>query len=90
MSRTLDALKNLGKKCNTGGTAPTGNTTDEVLNSIATNFNINGADGNDGADGASVKTITLYTGEGGAITGGLATLTDDTEIEITVTTAPET
>ena len=84
MSRTLDALKNLGKKCNKAGTAPTGNTTDEVLNSIATSFDI------DGADGASVKTITLYTGEGGAITGGLATLTDDTEIEITVTTAPET
>ena len=83
MSRTLDALKKLGKKCNTSGTEPTGNTTDEVLNSIATNFNITGA------AGASVKTITLYTGEGGAITGGVATLTDDTEIEITVTTEPE-
>ena len=83
MSRTLDALKKLGKKCNTSGTEPTGNTTDEVLNSIATNFNITGA------AGASVKTITLYTGEGGAITGGVATLTDDTEVEITVTTEPE-
>ena len=89
MSRTLDALKKLGKKCNTSGTEPTGNTTDEVLNSISTNFNINGAPGADGNDGASVKTITLYTGEGGAITGGVATLTDDTEIEITVTTEPE-
>ena len=83
MSRTLDALKKLGKKCNTSGTEPTGNTTDEVLNSIATNFNITGA------AGASVKTITLYTGEGGAITGGVATLTDDTEVEITVTTEPD-
>lgn len=87
MGRTLEALKNLGKKCNTSGTAPSGNTTDEVLNDIAKNFNINGADGKDGTDGASVTAITLYTSEG-AITGGVATLSDSTEVEITVTTQP--
>ena len=93
MGRTLEALKNLGKKCNTSGTAPSGNTTDEVINDIAKNFNINGAkgddgkDGKDGKDGASVTAITLYTSEG-AITGGVATLSDSTEVEITVTTEP--
>lgn len=88
MGRTLEALKNLGKKCNTSGTTPGGKTIDAVLNSIATSFNINGAPGADGDDGASVTAITLYTGEGGAITGGVATLSDTTEIEITVTTEP--
>ncbi len=91
MGRTLEALKNLGKKCNTGGTEPSGNTTDEVINSIAENFNINGEkgdDGADGADGASVTAITLYTSEG-AITGGVATLSDGNTVEITVTTEPE-
>lgn len=90
MGRTLEALKNLGKKCNTSGTAPSGNTTDEVINDIAKNFNINGEKGDDGADGkdgASVTAITLYTSEG-AITGGVATLSDSTEVEITVTTEP--
>lgn len=85
MGRTLEALKNLGKKCNTSGTAPSGNTTDEVLNNIAKNFNINGEKGD---DGASITAITLYTSEG-AITGGVATLSDSTEVEITVTTEPE-
>ena len=88
MSRTLEALKNLGKKCNTSGTAPSGNTTDEVLNNIAKAFNINGEKGDDGADGASVTAITLYTGEGGAITSGVATLSDGNTVEITVTTEP--
>lgn len=88
MGRTLEALKNLGKKCNTSGTAPSGNTTDEVLNDIAKNFNINGEKGDDGADGASVTAITLYTSEG-AITGGVATLSDGNTVEITVTTEPE-
>lgn len=96
MGRTLEALKKLGKKCNTSGTEPTGNTTDEVINSIASNFNISGApgadgkdgkDGKDGTDGASITAITLYTSEG-AITGGVAILSDTTEIEIAVTTEP--
>ncbi len=91
MGRTLEALKALGKKCNTGGKEPAGNTTDEVINSIAEDFDITGAkgeDGKDGEDGASVTAITLYTSEG-AITGGVATLSDSTEVTITVTTEPE-
>lgn len=83
MSRLIKALKNLGKKCNASATEPTGNTVSQVINSIATNFNINGEKGD---DGASVTAIALTTEEG-AVTGGTATLSDGTEITITVTEA---
>lgn len=80
MSRLIEALKNLGKKCNSSQTVPTGDNVEDVINSIATNFNINGA------DGASVTAIALTTTEG-AVTGGTATLSDGTTITITVTTS---
>ena len=83
MSRLITALKELGKKCNTSGTAPTGKTLSQVINSIATNFNITGAKG---ADGASVTAIALTTTEG-AVTGGTATLSDGKTVTITVTEA---
>lgn len=89
MSRLTKALVNLGKKCNTSATAPTGKTVAELINSIATNFNITGAKGEDGSDGASVTAITLTTTEG-AVTGGTATLSDGTEVAITVTEAEST
>lgn len=38
-----------------------------------------------GAPGASVKAIELVKDASGAITGGTATLTDNTTVEITVT-----
>lgn len=82
----VDALKELGKKCNTSQTAPTGNTIAEVLESIAENFNITGAAGADGNDGASVTAIALVTSEG-AVTGGTATMSDGNTVEITVTEA---
>lgn len=47
-----------------------------------------GAPGAAGAAGASIKAIELYTNEAGGVTGGKATLTDDSEITITVTTTP--
>ena len=47
-----------------------------------------GTDGTPGADGASIKAIELYTNETGGVSGGKATLTDNSEITITVTTAP--
>ena len=47
-----------------------------------------GAPGAAGAAGASIKAIELYTNEAGGVTGGKATLTDNSEITITVTTAP--
>ena len=77
----VKALKALGKKLNTGGTEPTGNTISAVLQSITSKFNISGE------AGAYVTAIELVT-EDGAITGGTATLSDDTTVEITVTTAP--
>lgn len=47
-----------------------------------------GATGAIGATGASVTAIELYKDESGAITGGKATLSDASEITITVTTTP--
>lgn len=47
-----------------------------------------GATGATGATGASVTAIEFYKDESGAITGGKATLSDASEITITVTTTP--
>lgn len=87
MGKTVDALKALGKKCNTSQTEPTGKTISKVIESIEDNFNITGAKGDKGdtgAAGAYVTAITLYATEG-EITGGVATLSDNTTLEITVT-----
>lgn len=87
MGKTVNALKSLGKKCNTSQTEPTGKTISKVIESIEDNFNINGAKGDTGAAGASVTAITLYTTEG-AVTGGVATLSNGSTVNITVTTTP--
>ena len=47
-----------------------------------------GEPGATGATGATVTAIELYKDESGAITGGKATLSDASEITITVTTTP--
>lgn len=44
-----------------------------------------GPAGQKGADGKSVKAITLTTNAEGAVTGGTATLSDNSTIQITVT-----
>ena len=82
----VGALKKLGKKLNTGGTEPSGKTIAGVLSSIESAFNINGEKGDDGAYVTAIELVT----EDGAVTGGTATLSDDTTVEITVTTAPAT
>ena len=87
MGKTVNALKALGKKCNTSQTEPTGKTISKVIESIEDNFNINGAKGDTGDTGASVTAITLYTTEG-AVTGGAATLSNGSTVNITVTTTP--
>lgn len=46
-----------------------------------------GATGSNGADGKSIKAIVLRTNEGGQVTGGTATLSDESTIEITVSQA---
>lgn len=80
MGRTVNALKALGKKCSTEQTEPNGKTISAVLESIEDNFDITGA---------SITAITLYTTEG-AVTGGVATLSNGSTLNITVTTAPQT
>lgn len=84
MLKIVAALKELGKKCNTSGTAPAGDKTADVIANIAKNFDITGAKG---ADGASVTAITLYVDDG-AVTGGIATLSDEKTVNITVTETP--
>lgn len=81
----VKALKKLGKKLNTGGTEPSGKTIAGVLESIESSFNITGAKGD---DGASVTAIELELTDG-VVSGGTATLSDGTEVTITVTTAAE-
>jgi len=76
----VKALKKLGKKLNTSGTEPSGNTISAVLASIESKFNITGA------AGAYVTAIALTTEEG-VVTGGTATLSDGTDVTITVTEA---
>ena len=49
-----------------------------------------GANGANGADGKSITAITLTKDSTGAITGGTATLSDQSQITITVTTEEET
>lgn len=46
-----------------------------------------GATGAKGADGKSVKAIALTVGAEGKVTGGTATLSDDSTLDITVSTA---
>lgn len=46
-----------------------------------------GVPGANGADGKSITAITLTTNEGGQVTGGTATLSDQSTIEITVSQA---
>lgn len=59
-----------GPKGDKGDTGPKGDT---------------GAQGPAGADGKSVKAIALTTNAEGAVTGGTATLSDNSTIQITVT-----
>ena len=87
MLKIVAAIKELGKKCNTSGTAPAGDKTADVIANIAKNFDITGAKGADGKDGASVTAITLYVDDG-AVTGGIATLSDEKTVNITVTETP--
>ena len=83
MSKLVGALKELGKKCNTSGTAPAGKSAAAVIANIASGFNITGAKGD---TGAYVTAIALTTSEG-AVTGGTATLSDSSIVTITVTEA---
>lgn len=87
MGRISKALDKLRTKCTEAGTHPAGNSTADILECIAEHYaGEKGDKGDTGETGASVTAIELETTEG-AVTGGTATLSDGTEIEITVTTA---
>ena len=79
----VEALKKLGKKRNTAGDEPAGETIADVLESIESDFDITGDKGD---DGASVTAIELELDDG-VVSGGTATLSDGTTVNITVTTA---
>lgn len=64
-----------GDKGEPGETGPTGPKGDQ------------GVPGTKGADGKSITAIELRTNEGGQVTGGTATLSDQSTIEITVSQA---
>ena len=57
---------------------PKGDTGEQGLQGVP------GTDGKDGAEGLSVKAIALTKDEAGVITGGTATLSDDSTVAITV------
>ena len=50
----------------------------------------NGTNGKDGADGVSITAISFTKDANGEIIGGTATLSDNTEIEIGITTVETT
>ncbi len=76
----VERLKSLAVKCTDAESASAvpGSTTEEVLGYIEANFNV------DGEDGLSVTAIA-FTKTEGEITGGTATLSDGSTIDITVT-----
>lgn len=70
-----------GDKGETGATGPAGPKGDKG------DTGAKGAAGANGADGKSITAIELRTNEGGQVTGGTATLSDHSTIEITVSQA---
>lgn len=76
-----------GPKGDTGDTGPEGPKGDPGEPGSAGPKGDPGAQGPAGADGKSAKAIALTTDESGKVTGGTATLTDESTVPITVTTA---
>lgn len=90
MTKLTKALRKLAEKCIAEGHSVTGRTTGDIIDCIAEHFDVTGEKGDKGdtgETGAHVTAIELETTEG-AITGGTATLSDGTTVEITVTEAP--
>ena len=75
-----------GPKGDTGAQGTKGDKGDTGAQGPAGADGKNGAQGPAGADGKSVKAISLTT-TAGAVTGGTCTLSDDSTIPITVTSA---
>lgn len=78
------AFKNLkGEKGDTGADGAKGDT---GAKGDKGDTGATGAAGKDGSDGASIASIKLIQDANGVITGGTATLTDNTTIDITIET----
>lgn len=74
-----------GDKGDTGETGPQGPKGDTGAQGPAGQDGAQGATGPAGADGKSITAIELTTNAEGAVTGGAATLSDESTIQITVT-----
>lgn len=74
-----------GDKGDTGETGPQGPKGDTGAQGPAGQDGAQGATGPAGADGKSITAIALTTNAEGAVTGGTATLSDESVIQITVT-----
>lgn len=85
MGRISKALDKLRTKCTEAGTHPAGKSVADILECVAEHFDCTGEKGD---TGAHVTAIALTTTEG-AVTGGTATLSDGTTVNITVTEATE-
>lgn len=70
-----------------GPAGPKGDTGEAGPAGVAGPKGDQGVPGTKGADGKSITAITLTTNEGGQVTGGTATLSDQSTIEITVSQA---
>lgn len=70
-----------------GATGPAGPKGDTGLTGPKGDKGDTGPKGAAGADGKSITAIELRTNEGGQVTGGTATLSDQSTIEITVSQA---
>ena len=75
-----------GEKGDTGEQGPQGPKGDTGAQGPAGQNGAQGATGPAGVDGKSVTAIELTTDESGRVTGGIATLSDESTIKITVTT----
>lgn len=69
----------------TGDAGPKGDPGKDGKQGIKGDTGKDGAKGSKGDTGLGVKSIELTTDEAGAVTGGTATLTDESTINITIT-----
>lgn len=85
-NEVIDEIENIeltpGPK---GDAGPKGDPGKDGKQGIKGDTGKDGAKGSKGDTGLGVKSIELTTDEAGAVTGGTATLTDDSTINITIT-----
>ena len=89
MSRLTDAFKALTQALLGTEHAIPGDRLADIVEYAAENYTppSDGDPGAPGAPGAYVTAIALTVDEGGAVTGGTATLSDENTVPITVTTS---